>query len=90
MPGVPWEWNNPIKECALTGKWRPRIQKWTGKMIVQVQFQNTHYHVLDEQKATSGTTYIWQDATVYDLSLLAAKLGANFDTTPPAGAPAKA
>ena len=90
MPGAPWSWNNPIKERKLTGRWRPRIQKWTGKLIVQVQFENTHYHVLDDTKATSGTTHDWQDATVYDLSLLAAKLGTGFDTSAPTGAPVKA
>ena len=90
MPATPWSWENPIKEHKLTGRWRPRIQKWTGKMILQVQFENTHYHVLDETEQTTATTYEWQDATTYDLALLAAKLGTAFDVVPPTGAPVKA
>jgi len=90
MPATPWSWENPIKERKLTGRWRPRTQKWTGKMILQVQFENTHYQMFDDTKKTSGTTYEWNDASAHDLALLAAKLGPSFDTVPPAGSPVKA
>lgn len=90
MPATPWSWENPVKERKLTGRWRPRIQKWTGKMILQVQFENTHCDHLDPEKKTTATTYDWHDATTYDLALLAAKLGTAFDTVPPTGAPVEA
>ena len=90
MPAAPWSFKNPVKERKLTGRWRPRIQKWTRKMILEVQFENTHYGFLDPKKKTTTTTYDWHDATIYDLVLLAAKLGTTFDTIPPTGAPVKA
>lgn len=81
MTVIPWEFENPVKESRLTGRWRPRIQKWTGKMVVQVQIENTHHHMFD--KKASGVTYVWRDATPYDMGMLAGKFGPSFDTVPP-------
>lgn len=90
MSQSPWSWNNPVKERKPTGRWRPRVQRWTGKMILQVQFENTHYNHLDPDQNTTATTYEWCDATTYDLALLAAKLGTTFfDIVPPVGVPVK-
>lgn len=92
MPVVPWDWNNPIHVRKLTGKWRPRYQKWWrgGGYVIQVQVKNTHVHIHDSRHRPTASTFEWRDATADDLMQLAMKSGPTFDQSPPAEAPAKA
>lgn len=62
MPEAPWEWVNPIKDSQPTGKWRTRAQKLTGKLILQLELEHTHFNHLDSKKKTTAITHGWQDA----------------------------
>ena len=43
MPAVPWEWNNPIDQetTRRTGRTRARLQRFTGRLVLQVEFTGT-------------------------------------------------
>ena len=82
MPGMPLP--RCVKDSKLTGRWRPRAQRWTGKMILQVQVAHSLYDLFDESQRMVATEYEWHDASPYEMMLLAARLGKAFNATPPA------
>ena len=89
MPGVPWEWHNPIDQKTIrrTGKSRARLQRFTGLMVLQVELTGIRRPLFGGRK--TGTATWWRDATPDDASAL----GISFDTkglgsTPPNTVPA--
>ena len=89
MPGVPWEWNNPIdqKTTRRTGQTRARLQHFTGRLVLQVEFTGIRRPLFGG--AQSGIATWWRDATPDDASAL----NISFDTkgygsTPPNTVPA--
>ncbi len=59
------------------------MHRWTGKMIVQVQFKNTHVNHLDPEQWVTATTHSWQDATPNDLMKLVSMHGTACDKLAP-------
>lgn len=55
----------PMIEVHLTGRRRYRRQKWTGRMILQVEEEGTRVHFITGERA--GSSRQWRDATYLDL-----------------------
>lgn len=77
MPGIPWEWRNPITKTERTGRMRTRVQRWTHKLILQLELKHTRSCMFDDTKppAVTGIEHQWIDATHNDIAyyLYAAK-----------------
>lgn len=91
MPAAPWEWHNPIDQQTIrrTDKFRTRLQRFTGRLVLQVEFTGIRRPLFGDGQTQSGTATWWQDATPDDASAL----GISFDTkgygsTPPNTVPA--
>ncbi len=86
MVAEPYTRANPIHTQELTGRWRPRLQKWTGQYIVQVELKVIRINL--RSGYVVSTDLHWRDASTDDLIELVKKIEA-FDHTPPAEVPSK-
>lgn len=70
MPAIPWEWENPITKAERTGRLRTRPQKWTRKLILQVEWKYTRTNMFDKAEPPTPTRidHSWEDATHNDVS----------------------
>ena len=61
MPQAPYEWTHPVIKTTLTGRTRTRVQKWTNKLVMQVEERCDR---IDDPNAFNR----WRDATWFDYS----------------------
>lgn len=67
MPEMPYEWAWPIEPGSrvLTGRWRTRVQAWTGSLVLQIEERYQRCHFLTGQPG--DVVLHWRDATHNDV-----------------------
>lgn len=65
MPAIPWEWAWPITKRELTGRKRTRLQKWTHKLVLQVEVKCERSHFMSGERHPVEE-FRWRDATHLD------------------------